>query len=221
MRLPPQCPRCGLEVAPRNDDWVCHSHGAVPPLWRPEQASYEDLADQLRSSPELATYLPWPLPLGWAVTDFGVVGNTPADARATLACCSGASEFDGHVDLVIVTEEPGTGLGARCAGLADWDPAQVVADTAPSARIKVEGVGVALWTVSTWTGSTETESTSGADDVLDRAVFVGEAAGRWLWLVFRPASAMLLLNSEWLLQDVSDLGPALLEVEFGGPPPRW
>lgn len=211
MRLPPECPRCGVEVAMKGERWDCYAHGEIAPLWRPEVASYDDLADHLRSSPDFPTYLPWPLPLGWSVTDFGVVGTVPEDARATLACCSGTSELDGPVDLLIVTEEPGTGLGARCAHLDDWDPARVVADTAPSARVKVEGLGVVLWTVST----------SAADELFDRSVFVGEADGRWLWLIFRPASAMLLLQSEWLLQDISDLGPTLLELEFGGPPPRW
>ena len=52
---------------------------------------------------------------------------------------------------------------------------------------------MALWSVST--------SRSDAD--LDRAVLVGEAEGRWLWLVLRPASALLLLRDDWILRDVS------------------
>ena len=50
---------------------------------------------------------------------------------------------------------------------------------------------------------------------------VGEAVGRWLWLVLRPASAILLLREEWLLRDVSSLGMALVEVPFGGPHATW
>jgi hypothetical protein len=64
-------------------------------------------------------------------------------------------------------------------------------------------------------------STSTADASFDRSVFVGEAFGRWLWLVLRPASAALLLREEWILQDVSRVGPPLVEVTFGGPAPGW
>ena len=62
---------------------------------------------------------------------------------------------------------------------------------------------------------------SGADVAFDRSVFAGEALGRWLWLVLRPASAALLLNDEWVLMDVADLGPELMELPFGGSPPGW
>jgi hypothetical protein len=62
-------------------------------------------------------------------------------------------------------------------------------------------------------------STSDSDPAFDRSVFVGEAHGRWLWLVLRPASAALLLKDEWILIDVADLGPELVDVPFGGHPP--
>ncbi|MGL5824235.1 MAG: DUF6758 family protein [Nocardioides sp.] len=52
-------------------------------------------------------------------------------------------------------------------------------------------------------------------------MFLGEAEGRWLWLIFRPASAMLLLHNGWLLHDVSEVGPTLVDAAFGGPPPTW
>jgi hypothetical protein len=211
MRHPAECPRCPQPVALRDERWTCQTHGEIAPLWRPVVATYDDLADQLRSSPLFPTYLPWPLPLGWQVTDFAVVGASPETARATLACCSGTTDLDGPVDLIIVTEEAGIGLGGRCAGLDGTDPGRELADAAPTARIKVAGLGVALWSVST----------SGVDDHFDRAVFAGEADGRWLWLILKPASAMLLLQADWMLQDISDLGPTLLEVDFGGPPPAW
>jgi hypothetical protein len=66
---------------------------------------------------------------------------------------------------------------------------------------------VALWPVSTFA--------DGADGEWDRSVVVGEAAGRWLWLVMRPASALLMLRDDWLLRDVSGLGPSLVELPFG------
>jgi hypothetical protein len=70
---------------------------------------------------------------------------------------------------------------------------------------------VSLWIVST----------AASDDRFDRSVFVGEANGRWLWLVLRPASAMLLLRDDWILRDVSVRRSALVEMPFGGPRPVW
>ncbi len=47
-------------------------------------------------------------------------------------------------------------------------------------------------------------------------------AGRWLWLVLRPASAVLLLRDDWILVDVGAFGPELVALSFGGaPPPLW
>lgn len=222
MRIPPECPRCSLPVALQGRRWSCHAHGEVPPLWRPAEASYDDLADHLRSSPGFPTYLPWPLPLGWVVTDFAVVGEGPGDSRATLMRCAGATDLDGPVDIVIVTEEPGTGLGARYAGLSRTDPGPELGDVPSSARVKVGGLGVALWALPMSQSVSQSMSQSagepsGEDEFFDRCVFVGEADGRWLWLIMWPASAMLLLQTEWSLQDVSEQGVALVELEFGGP----
>jgi len=38
-------------------------------------------------------------------------------------------------------------------------------------------------------------SETGSDRELDRSVVAGEARGRWLWVVLRPASAILLCYS--------------------------
>ena len=59
------------------------------------------------------------------------------------------------------------------------------------------------------------------DELLARAVFAGEADGRWLWLVIKPASAALLLHDDWLLADVTGFGPEALEMPFGGRRPLW
>jgi hypothetical protein len=64
-------------------------------------------------------------------------------------------------------------------------------------------------------------STSALGGELDRSVVAGEAQGRWLWIVLRPASAVLLLRDDWMLRDVSGLGAPLLEVSYGGPTPLW
>lgn len=204
------CPRCTTPVLEGDQAWHCPEHGAVAPLWRPGIASYEAFAEHLTRAGSFPTYLPWPMSPGWHVTDFGVVGRRRR-AVATVTCCSGTSELDGAVDVLVVSEEPGTGLGARCAGTRGRDPGPEVGEGAPTAHVRVDGHEAALWSVST----------SQADADFDRAVLVGEAQGRWLWIVLRPASALLLLRDDWILRDVASVGPAVVETPFGGPPPSW
>ncbi|WP_164519632.1 DUF6758 family protein [Nocardioides ferulae] len=215
------CPRCPAPVVLGVADeagggvWSCPEHGPVPPLWRPEEASYEAFAEHLRVSSSPArpfpTLLPWPLGPGWSVTDFAAVGQDAERARATMTCCSGTSALDGPVDVMIVSEEPGTGLGARCAGVDHPDPGAEIGLGAPTVKVRIDSQQVPLWPVST----------SGMAGEWDRSVLAGEAHGRWLWLVLRPASAVLLLRDEWILRDVSGLGPSLVEMSFGGPRPPW
>ena len=64
-------------------------------------------------------------------------------------------------------------------------------------------------------------STSASDASFDRSVFAGEAQGRWLWLVLRPASAALLLKDDWSLTDVGGLGPQLVDLPFTDVPRAW
>ncbi|WGL51471.1 hypothetical protein P5P86_16075 [Nocardioides sp. BP30] len=215
--LAPGCPRCPTPVARVGEGgrWACPDHGPVRPLWRPETPSYDGFVAHLDQAGGFPTYLPWPLSPGWAVTDFAVVGDERG-ATATLTCVSGPSELDGPVDLLVVAEEAGVGLGARCAGTPGDDPGIDADAGPPAARLRIGSQPVPLWPVSSW----ETSS-AGPVGEWDRSVVVGEAAGRWLWLVLRPASAILLLHEEWLLRDVSGLGMALVEVPFGGPHGTW
>jgi hypothetical protein len=213
MSLQAGCPRCSAPVARfesgNESGWSCPEHGEVVPLWRPPGASYDAFVEHLQTAGAFPTYLPWPMSPGWTVTDFGVVGDAQGSTRATMTCCSGTSELDGPVDVLVVAEEPGTGLGARCAGTRHDDPG--VGDGPPAVKVRIESLQVSLWPVTT----------SGQPGEWDRSVVVGEAHGRWLWIVMRPASAMLLLADEWILREVSGLGPALVEMPFGGPPPPW
>jgi hypothetical protein len=128
-----------------------------------------------------------------------------------MLSCRGVSDLDGVVELTVVSEEPGVGLGARCAGTDHTDPGAEIGDGPPHAKVRIDGVALPLWTVST----------SASDASFDRSVFAGEAHGRWLWIVLRPASAALLLRDEWILADVATLGPELIDVSFGGNPPPW
>ena len=174
-------------------------------------ASYETLAEHLRCCGDVPTLLPWPLPPGWMITDFGCVCSAGRAARASMLSCSGVTDADGVVELTVVSEEPGVGLGARCAGTDHTDPGAEIGEGPPQAKVRVDGGTFPLWAVSTFD----------SDPSFDRSVFAGEAQGRWLWLVLRPASAALLLRDEWILADVADLGPELIDVPFGGNPPPW
>ncbi|WP_203336825.1 DUF6758 family protein [Nocardioides limicola] len=208
MSLAAACPTCPEQLSRAEGPWRCPTHGVVTPLWRPTHSSYADFAEQLRTAGDFPTYLPWPMGPGWSVTDFAVVGDGDK-VLATLTCCSGTSDLDGPVDVLVVAEEPGTGLGARCAGTPVPDP--TIGLGRPSVRIRTGRQSVPLWDVYT----------ADADTRFDRSVVAGEAAGRWLWMVMRPASAMLLLRDDWILRDVSGDGPHLVEMPFGGTAPPW
>jgi hypothetical protein len=214
MLLRAECPRCPTPVGDAAEEgWSCPDHGPTPVLLRPDEASYDGFLEALSAAGDFPTYLPWPMSPGWSVSDFAVVGDLRAgqSARATMTCSSGTSALDGPVDVFVVSEESGTGLGARCAGTTHVDPGGELGSGGPSVRVRIGSQSVPLWAVST----------SGSDLELDRSVVVGEADGRWLWLVLRPASAMLLLRDEWILRDVSGIGPHLVEMPFGGPAPSW
>ena len=211
--MTPGCPRCPAPVASvegSGGTWSCPEHGSVSPLWRPREATYDEFAAHLELAAAFPTYLPWPLSPGWRLTDFGVV-----EGEATYTCVSGTSELDGPVDVIVVAEEPTTGLGARCAGTVHDDPGHELGDGPPASKVRLDGQPVSLWPVST------SDAGTGTAPEWDRSVLAGEGGGRWLWMVMRPASALLLLRDPWLLRDVSALGPALLDVPFGGPAPSW
>lgn len=216
MSLAAGCPRCPtplVQLGAGPGGWSCPAHGPIRPLWRPAEASYDAFAEHLGLASGFPTYLPWPLSPGWSVTDFGTVGGVSWRPTATMSCCSGPTDIDGPVDLLVVTEELGTGLGARCAGRPHDEPGDEVGAGPPAVRVQVDGKHVPLWLV--------TSGTPEADRDLDRSVLAGEAGGRWLWIVLRPAAAVLLLADEWAFRDVSGLGPTLVEMPFGGPAPSW
>lgn len=190
--------------------WTCPVHGTIHPLWRPETADYESFAELVGRVDDLATYLPWPMSPGWSISDFGCV--TGGDhSRATMTTTTGTSDLDGPVEVTVISEDPGVGLGARCAGTAYDDPGEQIGLGPHAIHVRAGGRTVPLWAVDS----------SLDDDLLAKAVFAGEADGRWLWLVIRPAGAALLLRDEWLLADVTGFGPEALEMPFGGPRPTW
>lgn len=211
MKLEPECPRCTATVTGAGSSWRCATHDEIVPLWRVLDPGYDAFAEYLVLSRPLPTWLPWPLPDQWQVTDFGCVGLEGFDPQAAFVTCSGPSELEGIAELTVITEEPGVGLAARCGGAEHADPGREAGEGVPPTRIRVDGATVPMWVISTTPGT----------GTLDRAVLAGEAMGRWIWLVLRPASAALLLPEMGPLQDVAELGPQLVTLPFGRVPRAW
>ena len=227
MPLAASCPRCTAPLRPDPDgrgQVTCSLHGRTEPLWRPDRADYDTFAELVGRVEDLPTYLPWPLSPGWSIADFGCVGATRVCATVTTTV--GASDLDGEVEVTVVAEDPGVGLGARCAGTAYGDPGPQHGQGPPAVHVRAGGRAVPLWLVeepepAPGRGAERGRSAVGAEEVLARAVFAGEADGRWLWVVMRPASSALLLHDEWQLADVTGFGPEALDLPFGGPRPTW
>jgi hypothetical protein len=212
MRLEAECPRCPALVRGDAGRWECPTHQRVTPLWRAVNPRYEEFAEHIELSRGLPSWVPWPLPIDWRVIDYGCVGAHGVEPQASFVTCAGPDELDGLVQVTVVSEEPGVGLGARCGGVQRSDPGRD-AEEPPPAKVRVDGGTTPLWLVST--------SDDGSTDALDRAVLAGEALGRWFWLVLRPASALLSLPQLPPLVDASGLGPQLLTLPFGKVPRAW
>ncbi|TQL67328.1 hypothetical protein FB381_1202 [Nocardioides albertanoniae] len=183
----------------------------VTPVWRTDTASYADLVEILELAGDVPTFLPWPIGSGWTIADLAVVGDATKGA-ATLLTLSGTTPDDGQVEMTVVTEEAGVGLGARCARTAGPDPGVDACTGPPTTKVRAAGQQVPLWPITQWT--------NGAEE-WERSVVVGEADGRWLWMVFRPATAMLMLQDGWHLREVGELGMQMVELPFGGPRGSW
>ena len=229
--LAASCPRCtspitatGTSGPEEEQTYACDVHGPIEPLWRPEESDYASFAE-LVGRTDLPTYLPWPMSPGWSIADFGCVG-TGDRVCATVTTTVGTSDLDGDVEVTVVSEDPGVGLGARCAGTSYDDPGPQISNGPPAIRVRAGGRTVPLWLVDDAVEPTPSRDPLAAlhaveSELLARAVFAGEADGRWLWLVMKPASAALLLHDDWLLADVTGFGPEALEMPFGGPRPLW
>ena len=154
--------------------------------------------------------------LGLTPQDFDVIELNEAFASQALAVLRelGLADDAAHVNAnggAIALGHPLGMSGARIAGTAHDDPGAEIGSGPAVVRVRIERQVVPLWPISI-------SATTGE---WDRSVVAGEADGRWLWLVLRPASAMLLLRDDWILRDASQSGPHLVELPFGGPAPLW
>jgi hypothetical protein len=130
-------------------------------------------------------------------------GDDASGVQATAVAISGPNPFGGPADLVLVAEEQGVGLGAGLAGLRRPDPGDVV-KSEPHARVYAESRPIPLWCVS---GHPE------------RAVYVGQWNGRWLWMIWNPHTAGALLLEDLVLADLRTLGREAELLPYGTPPP--
>jgi hypothetical protein len=184
-----------------SSDWRCDEHGPVLPLHLLPKATPEALR-HVRDAATVPLWAPFPVLPGWTVTGIGYAGDDRSGARATVLACAGPAPLGGVADMVLVAEEPGTGLGPGYAGL----PAAAAPDLSGPAAAKVFAAGhpTALWTV--------------ADAPPDRAVLAGEALGVWLWAVLWPAEAGYVLLEHVVLADLRERIPA--DLVTGAPSPR-
>jgi hypothetical protein len=205
MRAPPTCPRCGSALhAPSawSSAWHCDLHGEVNPLGAVHSPSRDGLEGLLRTT-GVPVWLPWPLPAGWLVTGFAGAGDERTGMRGCVVALSGPNPVGGPADLLMVSEEPGVGLGAGFAGLDSPDPGDGFATGQPHAVARFGLHEIPLWHV----------------EAPDRAAFAGEVMGNWLWLVLWPDTAGVLLVEPITLRDLRDPGQAL-DLPFGAMSPR-
>ena len=206
MRPEPTCPRCGGELrAPGlwSSAWQCGRHGTVQPYSVIPRPGPDALAHVL-SLAKVPVWVPHALPPGWMISGFACAGDEREGARAVVTALSGPSPLGGGAELLLVSEEPGLGLGARHAGLPGPDPGSGFGAGPPDAKVEAAGHPTALWSLPT---------------DLDCAAFVGEAKGLWLWALVEPGSAGVLLYEALDLVDLRD-GYVENELAFGSLSPR-
>ena len=202
----PVCVRCrgSLQTPEVDGHWTCGDHGRVVPLHPAVPAEPYHLADAASSS-GVPVWLPWPMPLGWSVSGVRRAGGT-GPSRAVAVALLGPGLAARQVELVVVAEEPGVGLGASYAGLHSTDPGPEVASLPVDTTVRAGGQSTPLWSLP----------------VSDRAVYVGEADGRWLWIVAWPVGEWMVVHDNLRLVDVRepDHRSALIDLRVGALSPR-
>lgn len=184
--------------------WRCDRHGEVLPYRQAVRPAREAL-DAMIVASKVPWWSPYPSLIGWTVSGFGACGDDRTGTRASAVCFSGPSPLGGPVDLLLVAEEPGVGLGERFAGLDAPDPG-AVGDGPAAATVHADGHAAPLWTVQT--------------PYDDRVAMAGEAHGLWLWVVIWPAAASVLLEDHLQLADVREHRVAREALVYGALSPR-
>lgn len=183
-----------------HEGFLCSQHGAVAPL-HPPLLPGSDALMQLARGAGVPFWLPWPLPARWLFTGLRLVGGGRHPIQAVIVGLSGQGLSVGPSDLLIVAETPGTGLGARLAGVPEPDPGFTVSPAAT--KIRANGWPTPLWSIETG----------------GPAAYVGEAAGEWLWLLAWPDAAWTVIHDDLQLTDLRT-SPRALDVPAGALMPR-
>lgn len=183
--------------------WQCNVHGTVPPYSVIPRPGPEAIQHVLRRA-NVPVWVPHPAPPGWVISGFAHAGDEREGARAVVTCLTGPSPLGGGAEMLLVSEEPGVGLGARHAGLPGPDPGDGFGDGPPDAKVDAACHPTALWSLPT---------------PQDCAAFVGEAKGLWLWALIWPAAAGVLVYDSLEMIDLRDRYVEA-ELAFGSLSPR-
>jgi hypothetical protein len=198
------CVRCRGPLDASFGTWTCAAHGSVEPLHAAVPAEPYHVADAAAST-AVPLWLPWPVPPGWSVSGVRRAGGT-GPARGLAVALMGPGIVARQVELVLVAEEPGVGLGASYAGLDATDPGPELARLPRDTSVVADGHPTALWSLP----------------VSDRAAYVGEASGLWLWAVAWPVGEWMVMHDDLHLVDARapEHRPHLAEMPVGMLSPR-
>jgi hypothetical protein len=182
----PVCVRCrGPLRTPESDGtWSCPQHGVVEPLNPALPAEHHHLVE-IAGSSSVPVWVPRPMPPGWGVSGVRRTTGT-GPSRGAAVALMGPGLTARQVEVVVIAEEPGVGLGASYAGLRATDPGPELASLPSDTKVVAAGHPTALWSLP----------------VSDRAVYVGEAGGRWLWIVVWPVTEWMVVHDDLHLVDV-------------------
>jgi len=204
VKSEPVCPRCFARTLPpdlMSSEWRCATHGEVAPYHR-ALAEPERVLDMLPARSRVPVWMPDPMPVNWYPSGIAWAGDERTGARAVALAATGPSPVGGPGDLVLVADEPGVGLGASLAGLRG--PGADGVASRPEAKVEAAGHQTPLWPVAS---------------PPDRAGFVGEALGVWLWVILWPADAALLLLEDLVILDLRDAPEGADPPMFGAASP--
>jgi hypothetical protein len=197
--MDPQCVRCSRGVVARDEGgWFCDKHGAVEALTAPVGYDPATLA-AVQGSEGVPVWVPWPLAPDWVVVGLRSTDAGAEPVHAMAVSCAGPGMLGESTHLVVVAEEPGVGLGARFAGRAEADPGPALTAGPPETRVTAAGHPTPLWSLPA---------------APDRAVYVGEALGCWLWVVVWPATEFMMVHNKITLVDLRD-GPVAYDLPTG------
>ena len=189
------CPQCGgpLQIPDlMSSAFRCALHGDVAPVETAVLLDQEHLPGVTRSA-QVPIWFPWPMPGSWVSAGIQRVGDARSGAVAAVTALAGQSLAEGPSDLLIVSEQPGIGFGARLAGLPDVDPGEEIANAPYDTKVRTGRWITPLWSVTS----------------PDRVVYVGESGGNWLWLIGWPSAVWSVIHDDLHLIDLCSAGPEI------------